>query len=156
MCYMDQGMECSRCGTEHSQFSTGVCLGCQSKEREEKQQAEWNAKTPLEQALYYLQKWADPQAMTFNKHDAKFVLSVVQSLTTQPTIAADSVRDVGLEEALRKIEGFESRIMRKKAQMGFMDEWGAFGYSLEEEEMMAEITELRAAMAAQADTKGGA
>lgn len=50
---------------------------------------------------------------------------------------------------MEQIKGFEQRIAEKKASMGFMDEWGAFGYSLEEEEMMAEIADLRAALAAQ-------
>lgn len=87
MSYMDQGMDCALCGREHSQFSTGICLTCEAAERDAKAKAAWDAKTPFEKAVHYLEKWADPQAMTFNKHDAKFVLGVVKSLAPSPAQA---------------------------------------------------------------------
>ena len=79
MSYMDQTMTCTVCGQEHSQFSTGICFICERKAQEAQRKAEWDAKSSVEQALFHLESWANPQHMTFNRYDAKFVLATFRA-----------------------------------------------------------------------------
>lgn len=122
MCYMDQGMDCIRgCDREHSQFSTGVCLTCEAKEREAKRKSEWDAKTPLEQAISHLESWANPQHMTFSQHDAKFVLGVVKSLAAPPS-QPDSERDAVIASLRAELELAENAMMPMSDSLAIMAE----------------------------------
>lgn len=97
MDYMDQTMPCKKCGKEHSQLGTGVCFPCEKQEKEEKAKAEWDAKSPVEQARSHLESWSNPTCYTFSRVRAKFVLEVfneIEGLRAQKDKAEARVKEL--------------------------------------------------------------
>lgn len=102
MDYMDQTMPCKKCGKEHNQLGTGVCISCEKQEKEEKAKAEWDAKSPVEQARSHLESWSNPTCYTFSRVRAKFVLEVFNTVTatsTEPVGYTSEQMLYGLESA---------------------------------------------------------
>jgi hypothetical protein len=115
MDYMDQSVDCKKCGKETSSIITGICFTCEKAVLTANRLSLEAAKDDITKALEILESFANPQHLTFSHETAAFVLRTFRSALAGQ-VSAQPI--MGLTVPRSRFNAMENELQSCKDELG--------------------------------------